>query len=111
MVKKFLPTVIALGSGCVVAQAADMPMAPPMQMVAWSWTGLYLGGHFGPAFGNSQVNDPAGPAIFGNNVRTTGALGGVQVGYNWQIPNTAFVVGAEADASVIGSAGSVTCLA
>jgi opacity protein-like surface antigen len=83
-------------------------MDPPMQMVAWSWTGLYLGGHFGPAFGNSQF---AGPAIFGNNVRTTGVLGGLQVGYNWQIPNTAFVVGAEADASALGTAGSATCLA
>ena len=88
-----------------------MPMAPPMQMIAWSWTGLYIGGHLGVAFGNSQVADPAGPAIFGNNVRTTGVLGGVQVGYNWQIPHTAFVVGVEADASAMGSAGSVTCLA
>jgi opacity protein-like surface antigen len=110
-VKKLLAAVIALGSGCGVARAADMPMAPPMQMVAWSWTGLYVGGHFGAAFGNSQVTDPVGPAIFGNNVRTTGALGGVQIGYNWQIPNTAFVLGAEADASAMGSAGSVTCLA
>jgi opacity protein-like surface antigen len=105
-----LAAVIALGSGCGVARAADMPMAPPMQMVAWSWTGLYVGGQFGPAFGNSKITDSAGPAIYGNNVRTTGVLGGVQVGYNWQIPNTAFVVGAEADASALGKAGSATCL-
>ncbi|MBV8925573.1 MAG: outer membrane beta-barrel protein [Bradyrhizobium sp.] len=108
--KKLLAAAIALGLGGGVAQAADMPMGPPMQMVAWSWTGLYIGGQFGAFFGNSQITDPAGPAIYGNNVRTTGVLGGVQVGYNWQIPNTAFVVGAEADASAIGSAGSATCL-
>jgi opacity protein-like surface antigen len=110
-VKRLLAAAIVLGSGWGFAQAADMPMALPMQMVAWSWTGLYLGGHFGAAFGNSQVADPAGPAIYGNNVRTTGVLGGLQIGYNWQIPNTAFVVGAEADASAMGSTGSATCLA
>jgi opacity protein-like surface antigen len=39
------------------------------------------------------------------------ASGGAQVGYNWQIPNTAFVLGIEADADVISANGSATCLA
>ena len=36
---------------------------------------------------------------------------GVQAGYNWQVPNTFFVLGVEADVSSIGANGSGTCLA
>lgn len=86
-------------------------MAPPIPVTVWSWTGLYMGGHTGAAFGNSQIADPAGAAIYGNNVRSTGVLGGVQLGYNWQVPNTAFVLGAETDVSALGSYGTATCLA
>ncbi len=91
--------------------AADMPIAPPVPVVVWLWSGLYLGGHVGAASSNAALADPAGPAIYGNTVRSPGALGGVQLGYNWQIPNTRVVLGAEADASVLGAFGTNTCLA
>ena len=77
----------------------------------WTWTGLYIGGHVGAASGNAYLTDPAGAAIYGNTVRSPALLGGVQAGYNWQIPNTAFVIGAEADASAVGADGTATCLA
>ena len=80
-------------------------------MVVWSWTGLYIGGHLGGGLGTAQVADPLGQAIYGDNIRNPAVLGGVQLGYNWQIPNTAFVIGAEADISIVGSNGSATCLA
>jgi len=86
-------------------------MVPPVPIVVWSWTGLYVGGHVGAGFGSAQLTDPAGAPIFGNTIRSPAVLGGLQVGYNWQIPNTAFVVGAEADASAMGADGSATCLA
>jgi opacity protein-like surface antigen len=97
--------------GTSLATAADMPqmIAPPA--VLWSWTGLYLGGHIGGGFGASQISDPAGPAIYGGNVRTPAALGGAQIGYNWQLPNTRWVFGAEADVSALGADGTATCLA
>jgi opacity protein-like surface antigen len=38
-------------------------------------------------------------------------LGGAQLGYNWQAPETSFVFGVEADASILGSDGTNTCLA
>ncbi len=79
--------------------------------VLWSWTGLYFGGHVGAGFGMSQVSDPAGPDIFGGKVRTPAAVGGGQIGFNWQIPNSLFVLGAEADASALGADGTATCLA
>ena len=88
-----------------------MPMAPPVPIVVWSWTGLYIGGHMGAGFGSARLTDPAGAPIYGNAIRSPAVLGGVQVGYNWQIPNTAFVVGAEADVSAMGADGSATCLA
>ena len=91
--------------------AADMPdvyRAPP---VLWSWTGLYLGGHIGAGFGNSSFSDSAGPPIYGGTVRSTTASGGGQIGYNWQIPGSAFVLGIEADADLISSNGSGTCFA
>src|SRR5690242_18786274 len=87
-----------------------MPMAP-LPIKLWTWTGLYLGGHFGGGFGNAAVIDPAGPAIYGNNVRSDALFAGVQLGYNWQVPNTAFVLGVETDVSSIGANGSGTCLA
>jgi opacity protein-like surface antigen len=93
------------------AIAADMPdvyRAPP---VLWSWTGFYLGGHVGSGFGNSSFSDRAGPAVYGGAVRQSAASGGGQIGYNWQIPNSAFVFGIEADADVISAYGSGTCLA
>jgi opacity protein-like surface antigen len=52
-----------------------------------------------------------GPDIFGGNVRTPAAVGGGQIGFNWQIPNSLFVLGAEADASALGADGTATCLA
>src|SRR5262245_16937723 len=88
-----------------------MPAVPPIPVAVWSCTGLYIGGHVGAGIGSSTFTDPAGPAIYGNNIRTEAVLGGVQVGYNWQIPNTAFVIGAEADVSAMGADGSMTCRA
>ncbi len=87
-----------------------MPMAP-LPVKLWTWTGLYVGGQFGAASISSQLTDPAGPPIFGNNVRSPAFLAGLQAGYNWQLPNTAFVGGVEVDASLMGADGSATCLA
>ena len=87
-----------------------MPVAP-LPVKLWTWTGLYMGGHFGGGWGNAGVTDPAGAAIYGNNVRSSAVFGGVQAGYNWQVPNTSFVLGVETDVSSIGANGSGTCLA
>jgi opacity protein-like surface antigen len=92
------------------AIAADMPSYRPPPVV-WSWTGLYLGGHVGAGSGSSPFSDPAGPPIFGGTVRGSAALGGGQIGYNWQVPNTALVFGLEADADAISADGSGTCFA
>ncbi len=108
--KKVSAAVFALVFSPGLAIAADMPAyrAPP---VLWSWTGLYLGGHVGAGFSGAAFSDPAGAPIYGGTVRGSAALGGGQVGYNWQVPNTAVVLGVEADADAMSSDGTGTCFA
>ena len=82
-----------------------MPSHRPPPVV-WSSTGLYLGGHDRAGFDSSPFSDPAGPPIFGGTVRGSAPLGGGQIGYNCQVPNTALVLGVEADADAIRADGS-----
>jgi opacity protein-like surface antigen len=106
--------VVGFISSVGVAAAADMPdlHAPyPPPAVLYNWTGLYFGAHVGGGLGNSSFSDPAGPGIFGGNVRTPSALAGVQVGFNWQVPNSTWVLGTEADLSAMNATGTNTCLA
>jgi opacity protein-like surface antigen len=108
--KKFSVAVFGLLLGSSFASAADMPL-PYAPVALWSWTGLYIGVHVGGGFASSQFSDPGGPSIYGDSVRSPAALAGFQLGYNWQIPNSSFLLGAEADASASIGDGTVTCLA
>jgi outer membrane immunogenic protein len=92
----FTTAFLALAIGRV--GAADLPVkasGPAPRVAAYDWSGLYIGAHLGGIGGNFR-NDPAiiGPTGTGGNV-----MGGLQVGYNWQINQ--FVLGAEADVSWI----------
>jgi opacity protein-like surface antigen len=109
--KRLVATLLALLSGVDLAMAADMPVAYIPPPILWSWTGAYIGAQVGAGSGNSQFADPAGAAIYGGSVRTQSVLGGGQAGYNWQVPNTAVVLGLEADAAATGGYGSGTCFA
>jgi opacity protein-like surface antigen len=108
---KISVAVFSLFLGTGFANAADMPSVVAAPGVLWSWTGLYIGGHVGGGFGTSQFSDPAGPAIYGGNVRTPAVLGGGQIGYNWQVPNSNWVLGVETDATALSADGTATCLA
>ncbi|TGQ79438.1 porin family protein, partial [Mesorhizobium sp. M2D.F.Ca.ET.206.01.1.1] len=64
------------------------------------WSGVYVGGHLGYGFGSTDAtyNLPNTPTIRGTqDYDTDGFLGGVQIGYNYQV-NSA-VLGIEADIS------------
>jgi len=103
-----------------VANAADIAAAPVVAAVPYyNWTGFYIGGHFGGGWGRDGFTETACGGTAGfvcgpNHVKgalddTTvglagsigdvgshqfsGALGGVQAGYNWQIGR--FLVGVE----------------
>ena len=97
-----------LGSAALVAlvagpaMAADMTPAPapimkaPMIAPAFSWTGFYIGGNLGGAWGHGNITDSLFGLNFSNGNSNNGVfiLGG-QVGGNYQFGN--FVLGAEAD--------------
>ena len=92
------------------AMAASFPVkavpavAPPPPL--WNWTGLYLGGHLGVGLSRNQFSEGTCTGNFFGICRTLattsdlshnglGILGGVQVGYNWQFPNSPVVIGIE----------------
>jgi outer membrane immunogenic protein len=89
--------------GPTISNAADIrarpaPYAPPPPVYAppsFSWTGFYLGGNIGGAWGHRDVTD----TFFGTNVNNGNNNGvfiaGGQVGYNWQVGYA--VLGVEAD--------------
>jgi opacity protein-like surface antigen len=85
-----------------------VPAPPPP---VWLWTGFYVGLHVGGAIGTANFADPFGSSIFGDTVRTPGFIGGGQIGYNWQVPNSQWVFGIQTDISGFASEGTNTCFA
>src|SRR5882757_11247822 len=76
------------------ALAADLPARPYTKAPAYTapeavynWTGFYIGGHIGGAFGGSSLDGSDGSF-----------LGGVQGGFDYQFA-TNWVIGAEAQYS------------
>ncbi|HEX5210157.1 MAG TPA: outer membrane protein [Pseudolabrys sp.] len=94
------------------AQAADMPArpvykAPAVAPAPWNWSGFYVGGTLGGIWSRNSIADgPPGPlgTYFGGggspsslDNNGSGVIGGLELGYNWQISNV--VLGVEADLS------------
>ena len=66
--------------------------APAMAGPVTNWSGFYVGGNVGYGWGdgNTDFSFLPTPAAFGFNnttlgARSTGVIGGAQLGYNWQI--------------------------
>jgi outer membrane immunogenic protein len=106
----------------VPAPAADLSVKAPRLAPAVDpgWTGFYLGGHAGYGWGDSNGTSFAGypganfDAAFAvgqvpRSVATSpnGAIGGGQIGYNYQV-SPQWVVGLQADVSASGIKGSRT---
>jgi high affinity Mn2+ porin len=102
--------VLAFASGAVRAADEVMP-TKALPRPSYDWTGFYLGGHFGYAWGNSNWTADTlglpGSGISGSldlfrgfdAFADTGSFfEGLQVGYNYMLPNRV-VLGVEADAS------------
>ena len=91
--KKILLSGVALVAlfAAAPASAADVPVRGPVYKAApapvFNWTGFYFGGHVGYGSGDSDaVGD------------LDGFLGGLQLGYNWQLSRN-WVFGIEGDIS------------
>ncbi len=113
MMRFLLATTAVLCAGPVYA--ADMPMkAPPRApAAALSWTSCYLGGHVGLGWGHTTLVDPNTTfgglfAPAGSPVgvdQGPGALGGGQIGCDYQFANN-WVIGAAGDFSFADIDGS-----
>jgi outer membrane immunogenic protein len=97
----FLSTIVfALTAGPALAADLCCTKAPPPPCCAWSWAGFYIGGNAGAgwASGNtSAIATPPGTTdLLTMTLNGTGAVGGVQAGYNWQL-NPSMLLGLEGD--------------
>ena len=118
---RFCLTVLAACALPLVgAQAADLAAKAPVYkapiVAVYDWTGFYVGANGGGGWqdGKSAIftpNDTLLAFILGGpppaSFRMSGALGGVQAGYNWQF-NPNWVVGVEADFDGSDIKGSTT---
>jgi outer membrane immunogenic protein len=87
---------IALGA-VQSASAADIARpvykAAPVVM-AYNWSGFYVGGNVGWGWGEVETNDIFG---FSATAKPDGFFGGGQIGWNWQAPGSPWVWGVEVD--------------
>ncbi|MET4293965.1 outer membrane immunogenic protein [Bradyrhizobium sp. LB8.2] len=122
--KKFLLAVTSVVLGSASVQAADLAAQytkAPMMAPAYNWTGFYVGGNVGGAWGSadpttSTVFDPPGyfaassvpaiNAVGAQGVNSSGVTGGLTAGYNWQVNHA--VLGLEGDINYFGVKGSAT---
>lgn len=102
-----LIAVISTVATMSMASAADLPTkgpayAPPAA-APYNWTGSYIGGHFGYAWGSDPIDltpgtaFPTGTVPFSLADNPRGVLGGIQYGTNWQFNR--FVLGWDSDFS------------
>ena len=120
-------TLLALVATSVVfvapAFAADIAVKAPPPAPLSSWSGFYFGGNLGAGWGGRNfgyaANDPGSAALFSpilggqppsGSVHASGALGGFQIGRNWQFARQ-WVAGFEADFDLAGLRGTASGLA
>ena len=82
----------------------------------YDWTGVYVGGFVGGASGangtnssttNNTVPTPPSQNSNSSNYSTGGSfMGGGTVGYNWQIPQTPYLIGLEGEYGYLSQSGS-----
>jgi outer membrane immunogenic protein len=99
----FVLSMSVLGVGA--AQAADLSMPPVTPMVIhpiFTWTGARIGGFGGYGISSTKATNIPAALVYKN---TNGWLGGVLIGYDYQIGS--FVVGALADFAGAGMKGRI----
>jgi outer membrane immunogenic protein len=101
---------IAIAGSAVAADLRPPPVYLPPPPI-FSWTGLYMGGQIGYAWGSDPINEvdqtgATAPAFF--NIQPNGVIGGAHVGYNLQIAQwVAGLEGTVDGSSLSGTASDV----
>ncbi len=123
--KKLASAIAAVALIGTPAFAADMARKmpvkapPPVPAPVYSWTGWYVGGNVGYSWGKSNntwnvfapnLGTPTcglSLCVTGNDSNhLNGAIGGIEIGYNWQVAN--YLFGVETDIQLSGQKGSQT---
>jgi len=107
MIRKFLAATAVLMAASASALAADLPSRRPPPVYApipvFTWTGFYVGGDIGYTWGTDTHTLPSGAV---SQSTPQGEIGGLHVGYNYQINQ--FVVGLEGDVDGLNFSNSNT---
>jgi opacity protein-like surface antigen len=92
--------------------AAVMPTKAPVKarpyIAPTNWTGFYVGGFVGTAYGRNDIRFANDPTNSGNNPWIAGPIGGVDAGYRYQYANN-WVVGVEGDVAAANLRGAKSC--
>jgi outer membrane immunogenic protein len=105
LVSVSLLTAVSITAVSGSAMAADLSRPPPApaykappMVPIFSWTGLYIGGNLGGAWGHGTVTDIFNPGVsFGGNSNNGVFIGGGQAGFNYQVSNIVFGVEGDFD--------------
>jgi outer membrane immunogenic protein len=102
--KKFLLATALVGLGSAPTLAADLAARPytkaPTLAAVYDWTGFYIGVNAGGGLGRNRTqHQPFAGQNYSFYLQPQGALGGGQIGYNWQTNSVLgpIVFGVEAD--------------
>jgi outer membrane immunogenic protein len=112
-----LTAVVSTAAVIQIASAADLPVKAPIYkapspVAVYNWSGCYLGGNLGAAWGHSNVtttySDPSGPNAFLDeltaghypSLHSSGVAAGGQIGCNLQ--SNHLVAGLETDINYFG---------
>ena len=112
---------VSMSSSIDLGAAADLPTKAPIAPanVGINWTGFYVGANVGGGRDTRNVdylaNDPGSAILFtipgarppALSFKDSGAVGGLQLGYNWQF-NRNWLIGVETDFDWSGIKGSQT---
>ncbi|WEK51772.1 MAG: porin family protein [Candidatus Kaistia colombiensis] len=99
---RILSAATILASGVAAAQAADLTYEPapvvPAAAPVGSWTGFYVGGSVGYAWGKTDQKDGDFGPITDNpgDIKPDGFIAGLQIGGDYQFPSNV-VIGALVD--------------
>ena len=107
--RKLAVAAVAIISFANAAFAADMPAKMPVKAApiiapAYNWTGVYVGINGGIMW--NRFNWTAAGGTSTGDFTSTGAVFGGTLGANYQLPNTAWVLGIEGDWDWANSKGS-----
>ena len=104
-----LSCLFAIGTSAAIA--ADMPVKAKPVPVVLGWTGFYIGGELGGVWGHEVGSTVFTTAFSAAGSQTpadiSGFLGGLEVGYNYQL-NPSWVIGVNADWAWTNTKGSTS---